>query len=89
MFYMFFVTTLRVFGAPKWKLGRVTFNFVEYVVQQLFVQYVFFLRIHSVQSVINNATQLSGRGFPYIFYVKLVLSQHYVVLVLQNGSRAV
>ncbi len=34
-----------------------------------------FLRIHSVQSVINNPAQLSGRGFPNIFYMNLVLSQ--------------
>ena len=27
-----------------------------------------FLRIHPVQSVVNNITQLSGRGFPCIFY---------------------
>ena len=33
-----------------------------------------FLRIHSVQSVINNPTQLSGSGFPYIFYIKSILS---------------
>ena len=48
-----------------------------------------FLRIHPVQNVINNPTQLSGRGFPRIFYMELVLSQLYVFLVLQNGSRAV
>ena len=48
-----------------------------------------FLRIHPVQSVVNSPTQLSGRGFPCIFHMKLVLSQLYVFLVLQNGSRAV
>ncbi len=37
-----------------------------------------FLRIHPVQKVINNPTQLSGRGFPRIFHMKLVLSQLYV-----------
>ncbi len=47
------------------------------------------LRIHSVQSVINGPTQLSGRGFPHIFYRKLVVSQLYVFWVLPNGSRAV
>ena len=36
------------------------------------------MRIHSVQRVINNPTQLSGRGCPYIFYIKLNLSQLYV-----------
>ncbi len=30
-----------------------------------------FLRIHPVQSVVNNITQLSGRGFPCIFYMEL------------------
>ena len=34
-----------------------------------------FLRIHPVQSVVYNMTQLSGRGFPYIFHIKLCLSQ--------------
>ena len=48
-----------------------------------------FLRIGPVQSVVNSPTQLSGRGFPHICYMKLVLSQHYVFLVLQTGSRAV
>ena len=48
-----------------------------------------FLRIHRVQIVVDSPTQLSGRGFPYIFYMKLVLSQLYVFLVLQNGSWAV
>ena len=38
-----------------------------------------FLRIHPVQKVINNPTQLSGRGFPRIFHMKLVLSQLYVL----------
>ncbi len=42
--------------------------------------YVFeyFLRVHYVQSVIHNPTQLSGRGILYIFYIKLCLSQLYV-----------
>ena len=48
---------------------------------------VCFLRIHYAQSVINNPTQLSGRGFPYIFYMKLFLSQLYVFLVLANPPR--
>ena len=42
-----------------------------------------FLRIHPVQNVINNPTQLSGRGFPHIFYMESVLLQLYVFLVLQ------
>ncbi len=37
-----------------------------------------FLRIHAVQSVINNPTQLSGRGFPRIFHMNLFLSQLYI-----------
>ncbi len=37
-----------------------------------------FLRIHPVQSVVNSPTQLSGRGFPHIFYMQLFLSQLYV-----------
>ena len=48
-----------------------------------------FLRIHPVQSVVNNIAQLSGRGFPCILYMKLFVSQLYVFFVLQNGSRAV
>ena len=48
-----------------------------------------FLRIHPVQSVVNSPTQLSGRGFPCIFYMKLFVSQLYVFLVLQNGCRTV
>ena len=48
-----------------------------------------FLRVHPVQSVINSPTQLSGRGFPHIFYTKLFLLQLYVFLVLRHGSRAV
>ena len=38
-----------------------------------------FLSIHPVQSVVNSPTQLSGRGFPCIFYMKLCVSQLYVV----------
>ncbi len=41
------------------------------------------LRIHPVQSVINNITQLYGRGFPCIFNLKLFLSQLYVFLCSQ------
>ncbi len=37
-----------------------------------------FVRIRPVQSVVNSPTQLSGRGFPRIFHMKLVLSQLYV-----------
>ncbi len=37
-----------------------------------------FLRIHPVQSVANDPTQLSGRGFPCIFCMKLFLSQLYI-----------
>jgi len=36
---------------------------------QKYVLLVRVLRVHSVQSVINNPTQLSGRGFPCIFYI--------------------
>ncbi len=54
--------------------------------QQLFL--VRFLRIHPVQSVINNPTQLSGRGFPHFFYIKLFLSQFNVLWVLPNGRWA-
>ena len=55
--------------------------------QTIFI--VRFLRIHPVQSVVNDPTQLSGRGFPRIFHMKLVSSQLYVFLALQNGRRAV
>ena len=48
-----------------------------------------FLRIRPVQKVIDDPTQLSGRGFPRIFHMKLVSSQLYVFLALQNGRRAV
>ncbi len=37
-----------------------------------------FLRIHPVQSVVNNMAQLYGRGFPRIFHMELFLSQLYV-----------
>ncbi len=40
-----------------------------------------FLRIHPVQNVANNPTQLSGRGFARIFHMKLFLSQLYVFVV--------
>ncbi len=33
-----------------------------------------FVRIHYVHSVINNPTQLSGRGFPHAFYINIFLS---------------
>ncbi len=49
-----------------------------------------FLRIHPVQKVLDNPTQLSGRGFPRIFHMKLVLSQLYVFWyfkMLQGGRR--
>ncbi len=36
------------------------------------------MRIHPVQRVINNIAQLSGRGFPCIFYMKMFLLQLYV-----------
>ena len=32
------------------------------------------LRIHPVQSVVDNPTQLSGRGFPCIFYIEVVVT---------------
>ncbi len=48
-----------------------------------------FLRIHPVQRVVNNITQLFGRGFSGIFYMKLFVSQLYVFLVLQNERRTV
>ena len=47
-----------------------------------------FLRIQPVQKVIHNSAQLSGRGFPHIFYMRSILSQFYVFLMLQNGRRA-
>ena len=62
-------------------------NFDECCATTIFL--VRFLRIRPVQSVVNSPTQLSGRGFPRIFHMKLVLSQHHVFLVLQNGRRAV
>ena len=34
--------------------------------------------IRPVQKVVNDPTQLSGRGFPRIFHMKLVVSQLYV-----------
>ena len=34
-----------------------------------------FFSIHPVQNVINSVTQLSGRGFPHIFHMRLLLSQ--------------
>ncbi len=37
-----------------------------------------FLRIRPVQKVINNPTQLSGRGFPRIFHMESFSSQLYV-----------
>ncbi len=43
-----------------------------------------FLRIQPVQKVIHNPTQLSGRGFPHIFYMRSILSQFYVFFVLQS-----
>ena len=46
-----------------------------------------FLRIHPVQSVVNIITQLSGRGFPRIFYMKLFLSQLYVFWCSQMEAR--
>ena len=42
-----------------------------------------FLRIHPVQNVIHSPTQLSGRGFPCIFYIKLIVSQLEVCLCSQ------
>ena len=47
-----------------------------------------FLRIQPVQKVIHNPTQLSGRGFSHIFYMRSILSQLYAFLMLQNGCRA-
>ena len=46
-----------------------------------------FLRIHPVQSVINNPTQLSGRGFPRIFNMKLFLSQLYIFWYFKMEAR--
>ena len=63
------------------------FRFLFFCAKPIFL--VRFLRIHPVQSVVNSPTQLSGRGFPCIFYMKLCVSQLYVFFVLQNGSRAV
>ncbi len=65
---------------------RYTF-FLHCCAKHIFI--VRFLRIHPVQNIINSPTQLSGRGFPYTFYMKLVVSQLYVFCVLKIGSRAV
>ena len=46
--------------------GPCNFRKFEIDVQKLCFPYCF-LKVHSVQSVINNITQLSGRGFPCIF----------------------
>ncbi len=63
-----------------------------FLIFYIFAENIFFLvrflRIHPVQSVVNNLAQLSGRGFPSIFHMKLFLSQLYVFYLLQNGSRA-
>ncbi len=64
-----------------------TFWILMNVAQNIFLVRV--LRIRPVQSVVNSPTQLFGRGFPRISHMKLVLSQHHVFLVLQNGRRAV
>ena len=53
------------FCAPKWKPGRVTFGVLRLMCNKK-VSSVFFW-IHPVQSVLNNITQVSGRGFPHIF----------------------
>ena len=45
--------------------------------QHLFFQCVF-LRIHPVQSVVTNPTQLSGRGFPRIFHMSRELGGKYI-----------
>ncbi len=37
-----------------------------------------FLRIHPVQSVVNNIAHASGRGFPCIFHTELFVLQLYV-----------
>ncbi len=87
------VSSCRLKGAVDRELGgniygcSPFFDFWQFCGEEQFL--VRFLRIHPVQSVVNNTTQLSGRGFPCIFYMKLCLSQLYVFSVLQNGSRAV
>ncbi len=53
-----------------------------------FVIIVCFVRIHSVQRVINNPALLSGRGFPCIFYTKLFLLQFYVVWCSQMEAES-
>ena len=52
------------------------FCFLIFVRKTNFI--VSFLRIRPVQKVIDDPTQLSGRGFPRIFHMELVLSQLYV-----------
>ncbi len=67
-------------GGPGAEFTDVFLNFGLLII--LWKNY-FSSAIHPVQSVINNPTQLSGRGFPHIFYMELVLSQLYVFWVLK------
>ncbi len=72
IFYMIvFVATLRFFPQFSKML-----DFDECCTNTIFLER--FLRIRPVQSVVNSPTQLSGRGFPRIFYIKLFLSQLYI-----------
>ncbi len=50
-------------------------DFLHFCAKPIFLER--FLRIHPGQSVVNSPTQLSGRGFPCIFYM-ICLSQLYV-----------
>ncbi len=53
------------------------FGFVCFCATTIFL--VRCLRIHPVQTVVNNPTQLSGRGIRYIFYMQIFLSQLYAL----------
>ncbi len=64
-----------IYGFPPPRFSKM-FMFDECCRKTIFLER--FLRIHPVQSVANSQTQLSGRGFPRIFHMKLVLSQLYV-----------
>ena len=65
------------FGCSQMEAGPCKCRVLEIVVQTCAFQHVF-LRMHSVQSVIHNPMQLSGRRFPYICYIKYLLSSLYV-----------
>ena len=71
-----FVITLRFYGAPKGKPAVKLSDFWDCCATTCV------LRTHSVQSVTNNPTQLSGRGFPRIFYITLICHNVTVVCVV-------